>query len=1220
MIRFQGARLARIARGMAWAMMAALVTTGPAAYAQDTPAVSTGSAENSADLMAQTHRFDIPAGSLDAALTAFSEQTGIQLVYEPAGAQGQTVQAIVGTLTATSALQLLIDDANLTWVSVNDTTIAIRRADGASTNPTAGGEGIDLARRGGVEEIIVTGQKKAERLQDVPIAISAFSMEQLDAQKIEGGFDLLKGVPNVTFSKTNFTGYNFQIRGIGTQAVSATTDPGVAVSFNNTTLIVNRLFEQEYLDIERVEVLRGPQGTLYGRNATAGVINVISAKPEMGLWAAEVKAEVGSYNARRYRGHANIPLDENVALRLAGATTKRDGFGFNEFDGSDVDNRDLWTGRVTLGWQPTDTFRANLLWERFEEDDQRVRTSKQLCHHDPGPDMVGDASTANVIPVFRAFLSQGCLPGSLYDTGAPGLNPTDTVGAAHGAYGTPNGMSLPFVSGLFIGPVFSLSGTGAGTLGLNPYFPNSFFNPTPDPNPPCAEAAIYGNVLPLDLCNPDPYRGRGQSRDIRTIYSALQPAYQAEADIFEFSFDHDWSDGLTFSSQTVYVEDMLYSTQDYNRFQAFAIFSDANEACGIAELFPGFFNNSCDPEVRGTYPGASVLADGIFCDPQLKCSDSLVAQDISQSTSSQFNQEFRLVSSLDGPVNFSLGANYTRFRTKNDYFVFANALTLLTHFFPFNYDGVTQRSRCLDQGLGCVFVDPKPLEAVAANPEGHNFFLSANPYRLTSSAVFGELYWNATETLKLTAGVRVTWDRKEFTPLPSQLLLNDYRELDFISPGDGPDACLGRAVTERVACSIAGNAPGGRGFLASPDIVQEWREPTGRIVLDWKPRLNLPWWDETLVYLSLSRGYKGGGANPPSIAPPAGLINAENSGGIAAAAPPVFQPEYVNAVEVGSKNMLFGGGLIVNGNVFYYDYRDYQVSKIVDRSAANENFDATVWGAELELMLSPTPDLQLNAAIGHLRTRIANGETSLDLMDRTDGGNRPYAVQGAPLTIETLDDEGNPVVQTWDVIDEWLVAKPFVVSSSNCVIPSVVVEAMLEAFDDPAATLPLGALCPGGGPTGFGLGPDGEVQINDTHITYDYRSMSPNAGQGFRKDLSGRQLPNAPRWTVATGAQYRVDLSPRWEATGRVDFYWQDKSFARVYNTEYDRLRDWTNTNFSLWLSRPDWGLTFEAYVKNAFDEAPITGSFLNSDDSGLTTNVFTLDPRLVGLSVTKQF
>ena len=138
---------------------------------------------------------------------------------------------------------------------------------------------------------------------------------------------------------------------------------------------------------------------------------------------------------------------------------------------------------------------------------------------------------------------------------------------------------------------------------------------------------------------------------------------------------------------------------------------------------------------------------------------------------------------------------------------------------------------------------------------------------------------------------------------------------------------------------------------------------------------------------------------------------------------------------------------------------------------------------------------------------------------------------------------------------------------------------------------------------------------------YDPAKDAPNGSQGFAKDLSGNELPNAPRMTVSLGAQQTWYLPASWDLTGRVDWYWQDRSYARVYNyAPYDRLRAWTNTNFSVWLNQPQWGLRIEAYLKNAFDETPITGTFLNSDDSGLTTNVFTLDPRLVGLSITKTF
>src|SRR3546814_14265252 len=87
------------------------------------------------------------------------------------------------------------------------------------------------------EEIIVTAQKRVESAQKVPIAITALSQKNLEEQKIEGGPDIMRAVPNLTFSKSNFTGYNLSIRGVGTKAISATSDPGVAIAFNNAGLI-----------------------------------------------------------------------------------------------------------------------------------------------------------------------------------------------------------------------------------------------------------------------------------------------------------------------------------------------------------------------------------------------------------------------------------------------------------------------------------------------------------------------------------------------------------------------------------------------------------------------------------------------------------------------------------------------------------------------------------------------------------------------------------------------------------------------------------------------------------------------------------------------------------------------------------------------------------------------------------------------------------------------
>jgi iron complex outermembrane recepter protein len=1273
---------ARRTRPARWA--GALLALWGAAALIAAPAQAQTDVSAEAVSQAATVSFDIPAQDLGEALADFARQSGQEMLYAPSTVAGKTSTAINGRLSRPEAMGQLLEGTGLLFeihesgsmIIGDEAGIAAYRermltsdasAAVQATPPTATPApiaDIDSARRAGVEEIIVTGQKKAERLQDVPIAISAFSMETLDAQKIEGGFDLLKAVPNVTFSKTNFSGYNFQIRGIGTQAISATTDPGVAVSFNNTTLIVNRLFEQEYLDIERVEVLRGPQGTLFGRNATAGVINVISAKPVIGEALGEVKLETGNFNAQRIRGHYNLPLGDTVALRAAYASTVRDGYGYNEYSEvendfrprvqSDVDDRDLWTGRLTLGWEPNDRLRVNLLWERFEEDDRRVRTSKQLCTRDTGQVFdLHDGSQTDPVQYGYSFYSQGCKGGSLYDAAA---------------FGTPNGASLPYLSAFYWGTALSglaelIGAREARGLGGSPYysapgvpgFPEGcdpdldpfsggcFIDPVPerqaliDPKCDLTASSSQISLYPVDLCNPDVFRGRSQSHDLRTISSQLEPQYHASSDVYELSFDYQLSDDLLFAWQTVYARDEYYATQDYNRFTAFPIWEDSSAACdysiggsGVDEpdcssvgTFADGYYTDLSPRPEGTPLGTP----GVLCDPQLGCSDTLLIQDLSRAESTQFNQEIRLVSSFASDINFSLGANYTNFETLNDYFVFSNAFTHLLNFFPFQY----HNSACAIHDTFCRYVDPHTLDEIIAGEggDGHNYFRNGNPYKLRSAALFGELYWQATERLKLTAGLRFTWDRKVFTPVPSQLLLGDYRQAGisgaqvgvpydpFVPEGGGPHLC----VEIHTTCPLSGTAPDGRGYPAEPDIVQEWRVPTGRVVLDYKPDPRFDWQDETMVYLSLARGYKGGGANPPSVAEPQARFFSQASGGFVV--PATFDPEYVNAVEIGSKNTLFGGALNLNLSAFYYDYADYQISKIVDRTAVNENFDATVWGLELESLIAPTPDTLFNLTVGYLRTRVADGEASIDLMDRTDGGRRHFAPDP-----EATGSNGR-TTDFPDGFDDWIVLGPDIKSASNCIAPRELIEAEYQV---PGRTPAAGQYCPNGNLAGGKAAngtsyfdENGNVIPGNANFSlrkfYDPAKDAPNGSQGFAKDLSGNELPNAPRMTVSLGAQQTWYLPASWDLTGRVDWYWQDRSYARVYNyAPYDRLRAWTNTNFSVWLNQPQWGLRIEAYLKNAFDETPITGTFLNSDDSGLTTNVFTLDPRLVGLSITKTF
>ena len=1091
--------------------------------------------------------FNIPAQDAGAALNDFSRQSGMRVLFPYDAVAGKHAPAVSGTMSADEALAPLLRASGLVVVANDNKTITLGGASGAS--PTQDNNVV--------QELVVTAQKKEEAIQTVPIAISAFTQKTLEEQHIEGGFDLLKAIPNVTFSKNNFTSYNFSIRGIGTKAVSATTDPGVSVSFNNIGLIQNRLFEQEYFDIERVEVLRGPQGTLYGRNATAGVINVISAKPT-DHFEGSLKAEVGNYNSRRASGMLNIPIiGDKLDVRLAGSFTQRDGYDYNSVTQNRVNGRNLWSGRLTIGFKPFERLHGNFIWEHFDENDNRSRTGKQLCHRDPGktsidgvPVNVSPFNGANDIPYWNtlmpAIFSQGCLPGSLYDASA---------------FGTPNGLALPFV--------FANLGLGS------------------DCGPGCSTSFYLGfnrdSQARALLQLADPYGGMMQSRDLRTIASFRDPKYRAKADLLELNIDFDLTDTLSVHSQTAYDNDSVYSFQDYNRFNTLPVFNDTTQltACPINQDW-------CTPAPT---PWANLTPGGVFCDPQLGCSNTLAGFDISQARARQFTQELRIQSDSNSSLNFSAGADYTTFDALVDYYVFYNLITAFAMTRPFNnvVNGINP-ALCSgsnfflggppistsDPNSPCPYIDPNPIESI--NGQGHNYFRSKNPYKLKSGAMFGELYWTLGD-FKVTSGLRLTDDNKTFIPVPSQILL---------------------------APSIVAGGTTSIGYPELPAIKQHWRELTGRFTLDWKPHLSFT--DATLLYASYSRGYKGGGANPPKpgfatvddIAPrllalgdSQAVIDTLTQRGIlpilklnAAEYSDTFKPEFVNAFEFGSKNTLLGGALVLNGDAFFYDYKDYQVSQIRDRTAVNENFDATIWGLEYEAVFSPSRNLRLIANLGYLDTAIAKGMTSIDIMNRT---------------------QSDPA---------YVVVKPFVQLPSNCVVPIGVAANFFRNKQGGYSRI-----CGGVGGLIGGNNPTPPIDPA-TGAIYDVRNYPQlNGGAGIKAQLGGNELPNAPHWTMNIGAQQSWDILEGWKATLRGDAYWQSQSWARVYNDDpYDKLHGWYNVNLSLWFEKPETGLKIEIYAKNLLDKSPITDAFLNSDDSALTTNVFTLDPRLIGFSITKTF
>ena len=228
-----------------------------------------------------------------------------------------------------------------------------------------------LAQSSGMlEEVVVTAAKRQQTLQEVPIAVSVVTSETIEQAQVLDIKDLQTLVPSLRVTQLQGSAQtNFIIRGFGNGANNAGIEPSVGVFIDGVYRSRVGSALADLPKLERIEVLRGPQSTLFGKNASAGVISVTTAKPDLDGFSGSVGATVGNYNQTIIRGDVTGPLTENLAFSLFGSMNERDGYFDNLELGTDSNELDRWNFRGQLLWNPTDRLEMRLIVDAEEIDE-----------------------------------------------------------------------------------------------------------------------------------------------------------------------------------------------------------------------------------------------------------------------------------------------------------------------------------------------------------------------------------------------------------------------------------------------------------------------------------------------------------------------------------------------------------------------------------------------------------------------------------------------------------------------------------------------------------------------------------------------------------------------------------------------------------------------------------------------------------------------------------
>jgi iron complex outermembrane recepter protein len=940
-----------------------------------------------------------------------------------------------------------------------------------------------------VEEVVVTALRKETNLQDTAITITAITAEDLETKQLENFEDLQFAVPTLTFAKGAYSGSGISLRGIGNFAVGNGSSNAIGYFWNGQTASQSGLYEAEFFDVERIEVLRGPQGTLFGSGTTGGAIQMQTKRPGT-EFGGNLKVDVADYNSSRFSGAIDLPLSDTLRSRYAFASLKRGGFVINNYNDEKLDDRNTMAGRASFEWDYSDDTQITLVYETTTADDNRMRAARQFCKQD-------------------AFF--GCDP---IETG---LDSTHSSG---------------------------------GYFHWINYFMYNYTNLT------------------------DSYNRNNPSSDIRTVDLDFTPKHETKLQNTLFEIDTALTDDI----------DMVFTYSYHTRD-----FEDWADYDHSVSVIPYAFG----PITTNVGYDAATGNQGVG----LRTYTSEQNIDYAAAESEWSQTELRFSSNYDGKLNFTFGLYSDNVSSEVDYHIKSPSLQYYgdtsegphcaifaytcglgglpywgTFFGNLSVGGAEATALVMAgvitpaqaQGYTLNYAATKAAGAggyVAPNglPDWQKTYRNDSNMNRDSNAVYGELYYALSDVTRLTFGGRYS----------------EYRITDiaYVSLAD---------LTGKGTANYTGVQANGEVRYFEGDKF------TYKLGIDHD--LN----DNSLVYATYSTGFKPGGTNPTDAA----------NGGAS-----VYAPETVKVFEVGMKNTLMDGRLLLNLSAYSNEITGLQLSKIVRRSSINENADATIKGLEAEFTFFLTNTLMIDGFWSYTDATI-DEFSSVDPLN--PGGATAFLPYSAGQT-GFLSDFGPTVNPGWGALVAecnpllYLGQAELTDQTSNCklgigaITPSLAALVKYKNTDAGLLFSSFASLC------------------TTPYYGLDDTTLPCDVNDGVEQNLAGNRLPGSAEDNYRLGITKFVDTtSGTWAL--RADYSYRGDTFSDTFNRKRDHIEDYDVVDLSLKYTpnNADWFVG--AYVRNLSDSDHIYAKYNTDPTIGGFANGVALDPKIMGINFGMNF